>query len=590
MDMTMSCSRWASALVLAWAALMLSGASATASPGVPDETHIIDGVSCPEASFCAAFTIGGTYIATANPLKDDAWSAVNVIEENAGTTGLSCPSATFCAAVDMAGDVITSTDPGDPAPSWKIAHVDGNLDSRGAAGFSNGTRNLSLEGISCPSPTLCLAVDQAGNVLSSTKPDGGAGTWRTTKIDGADQFVAISCAPNSTFCAAVDVTGHLSVSSQASSDAAAWHTVLLDPEMNFQGISCPSTDFCMAIDYNWRVFTSTEPANPYSWAVTGEIPTPSFYAMATTSQTILSASASGATTEVGVAGQNILSCPSRNLCVIPSYHTQEIWTTTNPADNPSAWAGTRPQQLPEGSNDTVTSVGCSGQLCVGGGWFGEGLVSQSPTNGPSAWPTTLAAAVLPPAPSRPYLSGLSLRGRLKRRRGAFHATRGHARLRFTLTSAPTMHPLVGARFMNWTGYRKVRGGGYAPNYNGFTVRGSKRLLAKSIRVTSRGHRLPHFLKKGTQQEVSIYLKKPTRTMTVTLSGPALELTRKVIRAAEHRKQTKVRMYIQGWDEIGGGEAGFHANFMTNIRVVKHAAVRHRTHRHHHHRRRHRLHG
>ena len=36
------------------------------------------------------------------------------------------PSTTLCVAVDRAGDVMTSTDPAGPASSWVLHHVEGS--------------------------------------------------------------------------------------------------------------------------------------------------------------------------------------------------------------------------------------------------------------------------------------------------------------------------------------------------------------------------------------------------------------------------------------------------------------------------------
>lgn len=36
--------------------------------------------------------------------------------------------------------------------------------------------------VSCPSVTLCVAVDSLGNVIASTHPAGGASAWRITAV------------------------------------------------------------------------------------------------------------------------------------------------------------------------------------------------------------------------------------------------------------------------------------------------------------------------------------------------------------------------------------------------------------------------
>jgi hypothetical protein len=52
-----------------------------------------------------------------------------------------------------------------------------------------------LSDVSCPSVSLCVALDQAGNVIASSKPTGGAGAWKTVR-KGADTlgFSGVSCA------------------------------------------------------------------------------------------------------------------------------------------------------------------------------------------------------------------------------------------------------------------------------------------------------------------------------------------------------------------------------------------------------------
>jgi hypothetical protein len=51
----------------------------------------------------------------------------------------------------------------------------------------------AVDSISCPSTTLCVAVDSAGNVVGSTGPTGGASAWTTSEVDGRTPLDAISC-------------------------------------------------------------------------------------------------------------------------------------------------------------------------------------------------------------------------------------------------------------------------------------------------------------------------------------------------------------------------------------------------------------
>jgi hypothetical protein len=72
---------------------------------------------------------------------------------------LSWHGTTWCAAVDNAGDVLTTTDPAGPASAWTVRHIDGSH---------------SITGISCPTATLCVAVDNAGDVIHGTATSASA--------------------------------------------------------------------------------------------------------------------------------------------------------------------------------------------------------------------------------------------------------------------------------------------------------------------------------------------------------------------------------------------------------------------------------
>src|SRR5262249_55464297 len=51
----------------------------------------------------------------------------------------------------------------------------------------------NLRGISCPTSSLCVAVDFSGGVWTSTNPAGGPGSWTPTKIPKARALFGVSC-------------------------------------------------------------------------------------------------------------------------------------------------------------------------------------------------------------------------------------------------------------------------------------------------------------------------------------------------------------------------------------------------------------
>jgi hypothetical protein len=564
-----------------------------------DQSHIIQGVSCPTTSFCAAFQIGGTYLLTANPTADSSWRAMDITEENDGATGLSCPSAEFCAVVDSRGDVITSADPSSPVPSWRTAHVDIEPVSPGAGVALNGPGSIGIEGISCPSTTLCVAVDSDGNVITSTEPGGGAAAWRREDLDEANQFDAVTCAPGSTFCAAVDMEGRLFVSGDPAGGASTWRSAKLDAGATgsdytdiFWGISCPTAGFCMASTSESRIFTSTEPANPASWRPTsgGPLTPPPFVPVAeVTARSTTAAHASDASSSVATDGENIMSCPSTSLCAIPGFSAYEIWTTEDPMDDAATWHGVHPPQFVVGGENDVTSVGCAtAQLCVAGTWLGEGLVSEDPGGDASAWPARLAPATIPPAPDELPVTGVSLKGTIRPRfAGApLYANdfKEKVKLGFTVTAPYPMHPVSSLFMMGVLNKYSAVPGGYHEKQNGFIVSQARKKLAKSIRVTSGGRSIPFTIEPQSDEGMNITLKEPATPITVTVSSPGLELSYQALQAIEHGRQATVQMFVHPSDEIGGGnEHGYFPRFKTRVRVLKAKPhhQRHRLHRHRH---------
>ncbi len=80
----------------------------------------------------------------------------------------------------------------------------------------------TLTGISCiASPELCVAVDNAGTVVTSTNPDQGASaTWTTLPADAGGALSGVSCIASSTeICIAVDTEGEV-VSTRDPADGA----------------------------------------------------------------------------------------------------------------------------------------------------------------------------------------------------------------------------------------------------------------------------------------------------------------------------------------------------------------------------------
>jgi hypothetical protein len=299
---------------------------------IPDLGASLSSVSCPDATTCVAVDYEGEVVTSRSPATE--WTVASV--EPAGTelTGVSCADPSLCVAVDQNGDVVTSTNPSGGAGAWILSGIDGAA---------------SLTGISCPDEQLCVAVGgvvptanpNSGNygvVLTSTDPAGGPGTWKLTTVD-VYGLTAISC-PSPSLCVALDENGQVATSTDPTGGPAAWKSFGVDQgSADFSAISCPTAFLCVAVDDDGNVATSTDPTGGSSaWTLTNvssditglprldsiACPSTTFCVIGALSNSALVSSdptgGSGSWTPVQVVAQGEeamfgLSCPSNGFCV-----------------------------------------------------------------------------------------------------------------------------------------------------------------------------------------------------------------------------------------------------------------------------------
>jgi hypothetical protein len=106
----------------------------------------------------------------------------------------------------------------------------------------------------------------SGEILTTTRPRGGAGAWTKTTIDPGMTYYpvsldALSCASMS-LCVASDTFGHILTSSNPTGGASAWMKASFgpDPTPPLVTMSCPSVSLCVAADSQGSVVTSSDPA------------------------------------------------------------------------------------------------------------------------------------------------------------------------------------------------------------------------------------------------------------------------------------------------------------------------------------------
>jgi hypothetical protein len=158
----------------------------------------------------------------------------------AAISGVSCPTRSLCVAVDNLGDVVTSTRPTQGFSAWRFARVD---------------RSAGFDGVACPTPHLCVAVDYAGDLFRSTRPGAGAMTWERIslplKAAGSSAPPEVACG-SASLCVEV-VGGEIAASRRPAGRASTWRVTHVRSEHSLQAISCTAQLFCVAVDRAGRV-------------------------------------------------------------------------------------------------------------------------------------------------------------------------------------------------------------------------------------------------------------------------------------------------------------------------------------------------
>jgi hypothetical protein len=326
--------------------------------------------------------------ALAAPLS---WSAPQAIDHQAPfaepgrLTGVSCPSASLCVAVDNFGNVLTSANPNGGTGAWTTIKVR-RTDPANA-----------FTGISCASASFCAATDMDGSVWTTTNPTGGAGAWTVTHVEGSLGLRGISCS-SANFCAA---TNGSEIAISTNPLAGAWSSVEIDGPSGFlTAVSCPSASFCLATDQDGNVLSSTNPTGAAAWSgpvdlasltefsdidlTTVACPTSSLCVVGGPGFAFASTNptgGAGAWTNLGKAIEAV-SCPASNFCV--GVNDSDVLTSTNPAGGGAAWTTT--SHVDPATAFGMAAITCgSTSLCVAADDVGNVVTSANPTGGAGAW-------------------------------------------------------------------------------------------------------------------------------------------------------------------------------------------------------------
>lgn len=233
------------------------------------------------------------------------------------------------------------------------------------------SRSVALAGVTCQSPSLCVAFGDAGRVFVSSEPSGGAVTWKVRHIDGSARLEVVSC-PSESLCAAYDGGGNVLVSTHPLQGASTWRRIASDPGLD--SFTCPSRSLCVGVDSTGNVISSTHPARAGSWRTqTAGDRSPTYECVHDQDPG-----------ECALMSLSDLSCPSPRICTALD-QAGNVVLSTDPHSRDWLVAYAEPPDTASG----LTAISCtSAHFCFGTDGWGNFLASADPAGGRSAWSAT----------------------------------------------------------------------------------------------------------------------------------------------------------------------------------------------------------
>ncbi|MHB8263480.1 MAG: IPT/TIG domain-containing protein [Acidimicrobiales bacterium] len=175
----------------------------TVSDLTPSSTVYLDSVSCTSSTFCMVVGNDGN----AFEWNGSTWSSQAIEFSSIGLSSVSCPSSSFCMAVDYVGNAFEWN-----GTSWSPS----SSCTASCSPWTNPVNPSSnLTSVSCASTTFCAAVGNIGATKTTFGKNSYAiewsgGSWSSpVEIGQSDGGVsAVSC-PSSSLCQAVDASGSI---------------------------------------------------------------------------------------------------------------------------------------------------------------------------------------------------------------------------------------------------------------------------------------------------------------------------------------------------------------------------------------------
>ncbi len=228
------------------------------------------------------------------------WSASPMLTSGGETIdSLSCPSSSLCVGVDQGGDVYYTSDASDPTPLWTAmpGALPGPAQLQGAGSYPS---------LSCPSTALCVAVLQGSGAVYTADMSAPSPSWSAVGTTSAAGLDGVACSAAGQ-CVAWDSGGVVYRTSDASSGS--WSATPASVDRSITGASCPGGGLCLLTDADGNVLTSTDGG-------------------ATWSSSALSAG----------TYLNSISCPTTTFCAVADMGNGDVFLTGDPADPTPQWS------------------------------------------------------------------------------------------------------------------------------------------------------------------------------------------------------------------------------------------------------------
>lgn len=305
----------------------------------------LSAVSCPSASACLA--VGedpDESEGIAVPLDPDTAKVLSGQEpqtiSGVFVSGVACASTTQCLAVGRDSNgagVVVALDP-----------TTGTILSGQSVQTVPGTGGVGLEGVACPTATLCVAVGEnsgrSAGVAVPLDPGTGAilGGQSVQSVTRNGILVAVAC-PSITLCLAVgwgasqpSVAVPIDPNTGALSNGQSDQSISAGAAM-LTAVSCPSSSLCLAV--------GNDTADPSIGQAVPIDPT-----------TAMIAPGEGIQTLTGTGSLNAVVCPSTDRCVAAGSSFESTGAITeilDPATGMAPGSSTTPTTTP-GTTPTVT--------------------------------------------------------------------------------------------------------------------------------------------------------------------------------------------------------------------------------------------